>query len=352
MICLARMTSAAEPLAWTLDSGSTTLRYGAALRGVDGSWQEKLESAAWIEEDGRLGIMYAGYRVGQPIGNVSLGIAWSDDGGATFSLGAAPVLEATRGGQDEDALYSPSVVAFDGANHVVYAAHCYAHASCTAPHVKLLGAVCTAAGGCTKHSAAVFDPANAATHSWLLPPGTAPPAATPAWLAQGVAEPHLHLLTDDACRVLLLFTGLGADDDRSIGGACADHPFGPWRVSPHKLMDSNRVLAPALLVGASGSHMFFLNATSELLKITAATAGWPTLASLSTSATTGGAAVVTTTGGATVTATLMDAVSASTSSPTTASRVDAEGSTTISSAPASTTALLVTAIACAVINIV
>ena len=234
---------------------SGTLARGMVLRGRDKAWDENLESAFVVRRPCAAGdgctveelLFYGGYRdKGTPRQGfpASLGVARARDGGAFAMVSTEPVLRPTPGWYDNDALYSPAILPYEGGWVMVYAGHCYT--KCDKPGgVFLLGATSSDGLAWKKRDEPV-----------LLP------SAERAWMKDGVGEPALVLGPDGA--YYLFFTGL-EDEARVIGVARGKGPFGPWDVQPRPIVaptpgtfDAAGALAPFVVVEGKTARMWYL----------------------------------------------------------------------------------------------
>jgi Ca2+-binding RTX toxin-like protein len=210
-------------------AGIVVEREGGARANVEGACIFKV-GATYV-------LLYSGYADGnQPLGQfpAQLHAATSTDGVTFIDVSPDPVLAPSAGWYDNDAVYSPTVVAHDGGYVMIYVGHNYNDGTLTGGGfgVSLLGATSPDGLTWTKRSLPVLE---------------ANPAL--AWMADGAAEPALIVGPDG--NFYLFFTGL-AKGERSIGLAVASDPFGPWTIAPEPIVtaaqaglaEGGAVLAP------------------------------------------------------------------------------------------------------------
>lgn len=251
---IAVATSADDGRSWQ-PTGESTFGpvKGVAVAPREGTWLENVEGSALFEDHGRYLLYFSGYRDdGEPQKGfpASLGLATSDDGVA-FEVRPDPVLAPTPGWYDNDAVYSPNIVATDEGYFAAYAGHAYTDVGrIERPGVFVLGA----------HSV------DGITWTKLDRP-LLPFDEVPAWMRDGAAEPALVKLGDE--RWVLLFTGL-EDEARVIGAADGAAPEGPWRVRPEPIIrpgvpgasDDHQVLAPTALVKDDRLRIWYLGVSA------------------------------------------------------------------------------------------
>ena len=178
--------------------------------------------AACVYKVGDLYVMlYSGYADGNlPLGQfpAQLYAATSTDGTTFFDASPDPVLAPTAGWFDNDAVFSPTVIAYESGYAMLYAGHNYNDGTLTGANfgVTLLGA---------------FSVDGLAWNKLPTPVLEADPAL--AWMADGTAEPALVRGADG--NFYLFFTAL-AGESRSIGLAVAADPFGPWTIAPDPIV--------------------------------------------------------------------------------------------------------------------
>ncbi len=242
---------------------------GLVFQGREEAWDQDIEGSFALKWQDEYLLYYSGYRhfggdpaMGFP---AALNVASSTDGITFERVFDDPILSPSPGGYDNDAVYSPTIVEHDGELVMVYAGHCYTDCD-NGPGVTLLAATSQDGLEWTK----VATPVLTGSESGLD------------WTRDGVAEPGLIQGPDG--RWYLFFTGL-LDEERAIGIAVGDSPFGPWEIRPDPLFeptadgfDSVGDLAPFVLIEGYTVRMWFLGMTpEERITIGYAESSWPLL---------------------------------------------------------------------------
>jgi predicted GH43/DUF377 family glycosyl hydrolase len=220
---------------------------GLVLRGREGEWDENLEGAYAIKFRDEYLLYYSGYTsegypaLGYP---ALLGLATSSDGVNFERIQSEPILTPTPGWYDNDAIYSEVVFEYDDQLVMIYVGHCYTQCD-YATGTTLLAATSTDGRVWTKREMPILE---------------AMPDEIP-WTRDGVAEPGIVI---EEGRVTLFFTGL-RDEDRWLGMAQSDSPFGEWDVYPEPILkpspgtfDAGGVLAPHVLIENGIARMWYL----------------------------------------------------------------------------------------------
>jgi hypothetical protein len=221
---------------------------GLILRGREGEWDENLEGAYMIQYQDEYLLYYSGYRhegdpaLGFP---AALALAVSSDGFNFERVQSEPILSPMERWYDNDAVYSPVIFEYDGQLVMIYVGHCYSNCEHTYG-TTLLAATSSDGRAWTRRDEPVM---------------TAMPDDIP-WTRDGVAEPGIVI--EESGQVTLFFTGL-RDEDRWIGMARSDSPFGPWEVNPEPILkptdgsfDTGGVLAPYILIEDGTARMWYL----------------------------------------------------------------------------------------------
>jgi serralysin len=203
---------------WTQLGGTTAT--GVVVAGAGGD-RANLEGACIFKAGDGFILLYSAYGdEGVPLAQfpASLHAATSTDGVHFTPVAGGAVLDPSTGWYDNDAIFSPTVIAHGGGFLMLYAGHAYTDASAVGGRlgVSLLAATSRDGLNWTKAPAQILraDPA--------LP-----------WMADGVAEPSLLRGTDG--NYYLFFTGI-AGAERSIGIAVAADPLGPWSIVPEPML--------------------------------------------------------------------------------------------------------------------
>ncbi|MDP3415524.1 hypothetical protein [Falsiroseomonas sp.] len=204
-----------DGLTWTQVGVDAATGFGAAGNQVN------LEGACIFKSGDTFILLYSAFGdVGIPLPQfpASLHAATSTDGINFTPIPGAAVLAPSPGWYDNDAVFSPTVIAHDGGFFMLYAGHAYTDASAVDGRfgVSLLAATSPDGLNWSKEPTQILQADRA------LP-----------WMADGVAEPSLLLGPDG--KYYLFFTGL-QDAERSIGIAVASNPFGPWDIAPEPML--------------------------------------------------------------------------------------------------------------------
>lgn len=213
------------------------------LVGVDGEWDENLETPSIIKINDTYFLYYSGYQDnGTPANGfpASLGLAVSSDG-VNFTK-AGIVMTPTVNGYDNDAIYSPDII-YDDAIDVlamVYAGHSYCTTCLTGNRILL--ATSTDAFNWHKSDTPLLE-ANSEVQ----------------WMQDGVAEPAL-IKIDGVYH--LFFTALSGEE-RTIGIATSDSLGGPYALLlSYPLLTADdtgfmQVLAPTVLREDDQLHIWY-----------------------------------------------------------------------------------------------
>lgn len=242
------------------------------LDGDAGAWDAQLETAFALKRNGEYVLYYGGYRKETPPPLVSageLGLARSTDGLHFTRFSSQPILKRTAGWYDNDAMFSPSIVWWNGRAWMIYAGHCWTGCSLVTPGLRILGA--TSSDGV----------------SWLKAPSPVAegPLAGLDWTGAGVAEPALVQGPDGL--FYLFFSAFSGDDGEvgQIGVARSPHPFGPWDVDPQPVVSTSdaagwegtEVIAPSVLIEGGKTRIWYhaFQGIEQDFRIGYAEAPWP-----------------------------------------------------------------------------
>jgi predicted GH43/DUF377 family glycosyl hydrolase len=261
--------TSSDGLSWANIPASGEIE-GLVLAGRPGEWDEHLETSLIFKRGDQYFLYYSGYKTdGLPVIGfpASLGLATSTDGVTFTRVQDDPILSPTDGALDNDAVYGPAIVAHDGQLVMIYAGHCYNDCPTGEDsEVTLLAA--TSIDGLTWTKRA--DPVLAAVDGLD-------------WMKDGLSDPDLVQGSDG--RYYLFFTGV-REDDRAIGVAVSDSPFGPWTVDADPIIlpsttglgfDAAGVVAPTVLFENDRARMWYRGTGlgDEGFAIGYAEAPWP-----------------------------------------------------------------------------
>ena len=244
---------------------------GMVLQGRSGKSDENLESCYVIKRDDEYLMYFSGYRdKGAPPLKLkgfpaALFAAKSTDGVNFQRVSDKPILKPTNGWYDNDAIYSPTVIEHDGELVMIYVGHCYTkYHKIKSPGVYLLAATSKDGIKWEKKSAPVMRP-----------------GGNLKWMEEGGAEPGLVKGPDD--KFYLFFTGL-YEEERVIGVARSDIPYGPWEINPNPIIkpgkkgsfDERQVLAPFVRIEGDKVRMWYLGSNEKEHMVTGyAESNWP-----------------------------------------------------------------------------
>ncbi|MBW6396475.1 hypothetical protein KPL78_01390 [Roseomonas sp. HJA6] len=254
-----------DGLTWTQIGGN--LSAGTVVSG-NSAGTANVEGASIFKAGSTYVLLYSGYAntAGAMSGfPAALYAAVSTDGANFTVVDGGPVLAPTPGWYDNDAVYSPTVIAFDAGYLMLYCGHAYTDATMIGGEfgVRLLAATSDDGMTWTKRD----EPVLVADSSR-------------SWMADGVAEPSLIQGPDG--KWYLFFTGLHGDD-RVIGIAVADNPLGPWDVAPEPIVSAaslglpsgSRVVGPEAEFSGGVLRLWFTTVSQDgLHSIVYAEADW------------------------------------------------------------------------------
>lgn len=244
---------------------------GMVLQGRSGKYDENLESCYVIKRDDEYLMYFSGYRdKGDPPLELkgfpaALFLAKSTDGVNFKRVSDKAILKPTNGWYDNDAIYSPTVIEYNDELVMIYVGHCYTkYHKIKSPGVYLLAATSKDGVKWKKESTPVMRPGGELK-----------------WMQEGGAEPDLVKGPDG--KYYLFFTGL-YKEERVIGVAWGDSPFGPWEINPNPIIkpgkkgsfDEHQVLAPFVIIEGDKVRMWYLGANKkEQLATGYAESKWP-----------------------------------------------------------------------------
>lgn len=261
--------TSSDGMSWTNVPATGEIE-GLVLAGRPGMWDEHLETSLIVKRGDQYLLYYSGYQTdGLPVIGfpASLGLAISTDGVTFTRVQDEPILSPTHGSLDNDAIYGPTIVEYNGELVMIYAGHCYNNCPTDEDsEVTLLAATSSDGISWTKQPDPVLAPVDGL-----------------GWMEDGVSDPDLVQGPDG--RYYLFFTGV-REDDRAIGVAVGDSPFGPWTVDADPIIlpsvtvigfDAAGVVAPTVLVEGDRARMWYRGTgiNDEGFAIGYAEAPWP-----------------------------------------------------------------------------
>jgi hypothetical protein len=200
---------------------------GVILEGGPDDWDGYVETSDLLQRGGQYLLFYSGYQespVFAEIQEAEVGLATSPDG-VHFTRAPEPVMRRTRGGWDNDAIFSPSVIDVGGTLYMVYTGWCLDQcAAIGGPSgAQILGATSTD-GGLT----------------WTKRPGGPifEPSDDYPWMDNSTDEADLMIGPDGAYYVFFTASSLTLGQPPvSIGMARSfASPFGPWEIYPRPVI--------------------------------------------------------------------------------------------------------------------
>ena len=241
IISLVQSTDGVE---WSpVDTGSTLP--GALIFDSDAS-AKSFETAEILKTESGHVVLVSSYDTGKPFPASLYAYSLGNDM-SVAPLGAKPVLEPTAGWYDNDAIYSPAVVAHKGGYVMYYVGHAYENTGLIEQGgVYLLAASSPDGVTWTKHPEPILSPGDG-----------------PAWASDGFAEPDLVIGPDGT--VHLFFTGLSGEE-RVLGYASATEPFGEFQIAQEPILtpdmlagaDATQLLAPTVLLEGNTASIWYL----------------------------------------------------------------------------------------------
>lgn len=232
--------------------------HGMVLQGRDGEFDENLEGSFVLKRGGEYWLYYSGYEdVGNPIKGfpAKFALAKSTDGINFTRYSDDPILEPTPNWYDNDAIYCPTIIEYQGQYVMMYCGHNYTGNNYSTMGNHVLAATSTDGIHWTKRSEPVLTYGDG-----------------PSWMSGSAAEPSLVAGPDG--KFYLFFTGLEGEE-RVLGVAKSDSPFGPWDINPNPIItpsasgfDSHQVLAPEVIVDDGELRMWYLGVNPQAAMVT------------------------------------------------------------------------------------
>lgn len=191
----------------------------------------------------------------------SLGLATSRDG-VHFDRLDEPIMKPTPGGYDNEAIYSPSIVEYEGKLVMIYTAHCWTNCP-KGKGLRLLAATSTDGRNWTKVDKPVMTKED-------LPQ-----------TRDGAAEAEIVKGPDGY--YYLFMSLMYGDENHDIGIARARTPFGPWDIDSASIVrrtaggfDAIGPIAPSVIIEDKRVRMWFHGFSKrKTIEIGYAEAPWP-----------------------------------------------------------------------------
>lgn len=217
-------------------------------RGED-KWDTAHETPAIIKYKGEYLLYFTGYVHKGNFGTsfpYHIGLATSQDGVTFTRYTDLPVLSPTPGGYDNDAVFSPTVIEYEGKLLMIYTGLCLTkcdHANDTG--IQLMSATSEDGRVWTKRDTPII------------------PRSSLTFLAKdGGAESDIVKGPDGL--YYLFMTLLYGDNGHEIGVARATTPYGPWDINPHPIItktkgsfDSIGPIAPSVIFENGKARMWY-----------------------------------------------------------------------------------------------
>lgn len=238
---------------------------GRVIQSRPGEWDDTHETPLVFRRGGETLLYFAGYVNNGGFANsypAFLGLAVSSDSLHFSRYGSDPVLKPTPGGYDNDALFSPSIVEYDGQLVMIYTGLCWNNCP-KGTGAFLLAATSNDGRNWTKVSSPVISKSD-------LP-----------FAKDGAAEADMVKGPDGY--YYLFMTLLRGAASHDIGVARSATPFGPWDINPLPIVsgisnefDGAGAVAPSVLIENGRVRMWFHGfGTDKTIRIGYAEAAWP-----------------------------------------------------------------------------
>ena len=229
-----------------------------------GKWDDTHETPYAMKYRGEYLLYFSGYRDKGGFFKsfpAHLGLAVSRNGVNFERVGDEPILKGTPGGYDSDAVFSPSIVEYQGGLVMLYTGYCFD--TCKREKgVYLMAATSTNGRDWVKREAPVMSKAD-------LPK-----------TKDGAAEAEIVKGPDGN---YYLFMSLLYDEGHEIGVARSSSPFGPWDIAPEPIVrrsaggfDDIGPIAPSVLIEGDKVRMWYHGFSKrKTIQIGYAEAPWP-----------------------------------------------------------------------------
>lgn len=240
---------------------------GLMVEARPGRWDDAHETPYAIKYKGTYFLYFVGYRDKGGFAKsfpAYLGLATSTDG-VQFTRLDEPILKTTPQGYDNDAVFSPSIVEYQGELVMIYTGHCWTNCP-KGKGVFLLAATSRDGKTWVKRPSPILDK-----------------KALPSEVKDGAAESEIVLGPDG--QYYLFMSWLYGNGTHDIGVARSASPFGPWEVNPlpivkrpveQKGFDDVGPIAPSVLIEGDRVRMWFHGFSKrKSIEIGYAEAPWP-----------------------------------------------------------------------------
>lgn len=237
---------------------------GRVIMTRPGQWDDTHETPLAIKYRGEYLLYFSGYRNKGGFFKsfpAYLGLAVSRDGVHFERVGDEPIMKGTPGGYDSDAVFSPSIVEYDGKLVMLYTGYCFDTCK-KEPGVYLMAATSTDGRNWVKREQPVLSKADF--------PQT----------KDGAAEADIVKGPDGD---YYLFMSLLFAKGHDIGVARASSPFGPWQIAPEPIVrgtpghfDDKGPIAPSVIIEDGKVRMWYHGFSKRnTIEIGYAQAPWP-----------------------------------------------------------------------------
>lgn len=240
---------------------------GLMIEARPGRWDDAHETPYAMKYRGTYFLYFVGYRDKGGFAKsfpAYLGLATSTDG-VHFTREDEPIVKTTPQGYDNDAVFSPSIVPYQGELVMIYTGHCWTNCP-KGKGVFLMAATSSDGKNWVKRPAPILDK-----------------KALPAEVKDGAAESEIVLGPDGM--YYLFMSWLYGNGTHDIGVARSASPFGPWVVNPlpivkrpaeQKGFDDVGPIAPSVLIEDGKVRMWFHGFSKrKSIEIGYAQAPWP-----------------------------------------------------------------------------
>jgi len=238
---------------------------GRMLQTRPGRWDDTHETPFVLKFRGEYLLYFTGYRdrgghfKSFPL---QLGLASSRDGIHFERVGDEPMLKVSPGGYDSDAVFSPTIVEYQGQLVMLYTAYCFD--SCKRERGVYLMAATSSNG-----------------RDWVKRPQPVLSKADLPKTKDGAAEAELVQGPDGG--YYLFMSLLYGEQGHEIGVARAPTPFGPWEMAPEPIVrrssgqfDDIGPIAPSVLIEGDKVRLWYHGFSKrKTIQIGYAEAPWP-----------------------------------------------------------------------------